>query len=585
MAGPWERFQAAPASTAPAEGPWSRFAPPPAEPPPASIEQASEPAPAAEPPSIIGDIVKTAPAALARGAIGVVASPFDIPAAINQGLHWIGRKVGLESDGLMPAGTAELLNALRGGKNPNAPPDYLAPKIQKAIESVTGPFHESQTTPGKFVGAALEAVPSAMLAPGNMMGNAIRYGVIPGLSGEAASQIAPDMPAARLAGTLAGVVGGNAIANLPGRIISPMAISDERRSLVDTLTKEGVPLTAGQKTGSKSLRYLESHLGDLPGSGGKAAALDEAQREAFTRAALKRAGIDAARATPDTMAAGYDDLGQRFGDLSARNTLKMDSPLAQALVDAEREYNNLTTQATRAPIVSKLVDDLLGKAIGGGAIPGETYQNMRSQIGKTAETFRMADPARAEALRNIRGALDEAMTRSISPEDVGAWAQLRRKYVNYKALEKAAAGAGENAAQGYISPASLRAAISAGNKRGGYVRGEGDLADLARAGVGVMSPLPNSGTPARLASQSMLSAPGAVAGSLMGGAPGAAFGAAAAPFAPGLAGRALMSGPVQAYLSNQLAPDLGLISQLDPAARRLAAALALRSNISAPGAE
>jgi len=72
-----------------------------------------------------------------------------------------------------------------------------------------------------------------------------------------------------------------------------------------------------------------------------------------------------------------------------------------------------------------------------------------------------------------------------------------------------------------------------------------------------MKPLPNSGTPARLAAQDLFSGLGAVAGGAVGNVPGAIVGAFAPRIAQGTVARALMSAPVQGYLSNQaLAPAI-----------------------------
>jgi hypothetical protein len=62
-----------------------------------------------------------------------------------------------------------------------------------------------------------------------------------------------------------------------------------------------------------------------------------------------------------------------------------------------------------------------------------------------------------------------------------------------KVLEKTASRAGEATAEGQIVPANLRNTVAAEN-RGAYARGEGEFSGLARAGAGVMAPLPNSGT-------------------------------------------------------------------------------------------
>jgi hypothetical protein len=184
---------------------------------------------------------------------------------------------------------------------------------------------------------------------------------------------------------------------------------------------------------------------------------------------------------------------------------------------------------------------------GGGSMSGKDYQAIRSRLSRMANSYKNSDPEFSSALRGLRNALDSGMERSINPADAGAWSELRRQYANMKTLENAIGGAGgEEAAMGLISPARLRMAASSGN-RGGYARGQGDFAELAKAGQAVMSPLPNSGTAARTAVRNLGSPMLAGGGALAGGIPGLVAGLAA----PTLAGKALMSAPMQRYLSNQ----------------------------------
>ena len=206
------------------------------------------------------------------------------------------------------------------------------------------------------------------------------------------------------------------------------------------------------------------------------------------------------------------------------------------------------------------------KAIGNGTIPRDEYQALRSRFSKKAENLRTSDPQQAQAYRGFRNALDSAMERSVQPSDAGAWADLRSKWANLDALDNAAGAAGPAAAQGYITPAQLRASIG----KDAYSRGWSGLSDLTRAGVGAMTPLPQSGTGPRSYYQHLTELlGGAGIGGMLGGVPGAAEGLAAAVGGPAIAGRMLMSQPVQAYLKNQAAPNLGLISKMDPAAQEL----------------
>jgi hypothetical protein len=175
-----------------------------------------------------------------------------------------------------------------------------------------------------------------------------------------------------------------------------------------------------------------------------------------------------------------------------------------------------------------------------------------------------ADPQLSEALRGLREALDGAMERTLAarnPRAVAAWRQARREYRNMIVIEQAATGAGENAALGLISPSALRNATLSKHGRRNYGRGQGDFADLARAGEATMKPLPNSGTASRQAARNLGLGISSLVGGAAGGSAGAAFGLpgagamagmVAGAAVPAVAGRAMLSGPGRAYLGNQL---------------------------------
>jgi hypothetical protein len=163
-----------------------------------------------------------------------------------------------------------------------------------------------------------------------------------------------------------------------------------------------------------------------------------------------------------------------------------------------------------------------------------------------AQNARVNDPEFSQAIRSMRDALDEGMTRSINGADAVAWNVARQQWGNLKTLERAASGAGESAATGLISPQQLRVAASSGaGNRGAYARGQGDFAELARAGNVIMDRLPNSGT----AQRNLLT------GQIGGGSAAAVMGdpltAAIISLGPGALGRALWAGPVQRFLAGE----------------------------------
>jgi len=465
----------------------------------------------------------------------------------------------------------------RLGVFPDSEPPFIpsSKQVQSAAEGLTGKFYEPKTTAGKYASTVSEFLPGAVIGPGSLASKAAMSAAA-GVGSEAAGQLTEGTsaePFARLAGSVAGAFTPSALS----RVVTPLRMAAERQPFVDTLQQAGVPLTAGQKTGSKPLQWMESHLGDLPGSGGVATTMKEKQLGAFTGAALGEAGVTAERALPDTVKQGFKDIGDRIDAVTGRNTLQIDAPFAQSFGDAVRTYIGNVNPAARAPAVGKWIDDVTNIAAQGGQIDGRAYQQMRSRLTNMVENT--GDNDLKHFYRNLRNSLDGAMERSIqatNPNDAGLLAEARRQWGNLKDISKASAAAGENAAQGFITPQQMRAQVAGGNNRQRYAKGQGDLAELTRAGNAIMPQLANSGTPARLAVEKVLSAPTAVLGGLAAG-PFGALAGGLAPFAPGLAGRALMSGPMQAYLGNQLAAGvkgpgakrLGLLMLSDPKARGL----------------
>lgn len=506
------------------------------------------------------DMLKAGGAGFARGASGLAGLPGTLAdlgqAGLQAGLRGgYGLATGEQPDpysesaverffaGPIPEVSDQLVG---GGGNPisgQALQDYLAGATGGATS------YQAQTTPGKYAGTVGEFIPGAMAFGGINPSNILTYGVAPGLASEGAGQLTegtPYEPYARIAAALAAPMAVNAA----GRVISPYGgrISPERMQAAETLRAEGVNPTAGQLTGSRNLLARESELG-----GARAADMMDDQARAFTEAAMRRSG-QAGTATPENMAALNQRLGQGFTDISARNTLRADQGLATDMNRTMQEYGRLLPTDQRR-IVGELGQDIVDRfRTGAGSMPGQEYQTIRSRLGRMAQSARQSDPEYASALRGMRNALDDAMSRSVAPEDAATWAQLRREYGNMKVLEKAATGAGAEAAAGNISPAKLRQAAVAG-RSGQYARGEGDFDALARAGNLALPKLPDSGTATRLNARTLGGLGGVIGagGGAMTGDPLMAMaGALAGSAAPAVAGRALMSRPVQSWLTNQL---------------------------------
>lgn len=489
---------------------------------------------------LLKDAGSAAAAGLARGTASIVGLPGTVGDLFNQGMTAGGKAIGIipedwvaPSNSLSGASLTEGMSGLTGGAT-----DY-----------------RGDSRAAKFVGTAAEFIPGALAFGGASPSNLIKYGVMPGVTSEAAGQATEGTafePYARAIGALAGGVLPDILKKGAAKLISPYGGADpERLKLASVLDDFGVPISAGQRVGNEALRRKEG----LTGAG---QSLNEAQREAFTRAALKTAGTDAARATPEVLEETAKRIGSVFDDVTRGVDVTPDPDSLTALSGAVDTYKSLAPTGNQAPLVSNIFKDVTKAFRGGNAIPASTVNTWRSGLSKLTAS---ADAATREAAQQALETIDDMLTASLNAagraDDVARLATARGEWRNFLAIQKAATGAGESAAAGLLSPAQLRSAV---RQQGisAFAQGRrGDIGALARAGVGVMDSLPNSGTPAGIRAMlptGLSSGLGATIGSSIG--PwGTAGGAALGALMPGLAGAVRMSGPVQSYLANQILPQ------------------------------
>ena len=534
MSGPWEKYGAA---AAPASGPWNKYG--------ASAPSVVDPAPSEGGiMSTLADVAASGAAGIGRGAADLIGLPGTLSDLAKSGMD-LALSKGYEA----VTGDEPAPGSFFAGLGGQTPSQLSGARARSGLSVATGGAsdYEPETTAGKYAGTVGEFIPGAAAFGGLSPSNLARFGVVPGLASEGAGQATEGTgyePYARVAAALL----APAAVSAAQKLITPMTITPERAAAAASLRAEGVNPTAGQVTGNRTLRAMESELG-----GGATANILDDQAAAFTDAAMRRAG-GSGLATPENMTAINDRLSQGFRDIAGKNTLVSDPQLGTGIGQTLTRYERVLPTEQRN-IIQNLADDIIERFNqGGGRMSGTDYQTIRSRLTKASHAARNSDTELSDALRGLRDTLDDGMSRSISPDDAAEWTRLRREYGNMKVLERAATGAGESAALGNVSPAKLRQAAATG-RNGQYARGEGDFDDLARSGEAVLRPLPDSGTSTRLNARTLgglTGAGGAGAGALAGGPGGAVAGALMGMFAPAVAGRALMSRPVQAYLANQL---------------------------------
>jgi len=524
----------------------------------AGVPKARPDKPALAPEGAVADIAKSGGIGLAHGPIDAIGLPGDIERIAR---------------GPLPPPS---MTPNAAGKLPNA--EYLLPgsaELQRAIEGYTGKFYEPQSQAGEVARGTTRAVtnPVSYIGPGGIAGKATTAAASGGMS-ELFGQLLRGESSegyGRIMGAVLGALTPRGLA----RTAAPLPITPERQALVDTLTQEGVNPTAGQVTGRKALRYAESHLGDLPGAGGRATESERRVGEEFSRAMLRRIGENADRATPDVVARAGTRIGQQFDRLAARNDAPIDRQYFMDLNTAARDYDYLFQDPLRKPMVENIIQHAYNQFANNPVMSGEQYKALRSRI-ERMRRGQAKDPELSMFLADVRNSMDDLMERSIAarnPADAGAWREVRNQYRNLLPIERVAAGGGEAAAEGALSPARMRQAItSSASDRRGYARGRGDYAEPVRAGNAILTPLPQSGTAPRAATHLMTMPVGAALGAAgtEGDFTDRLKGAAAGAIAPALVGRTIMSRPAQAYLASQQAwqrPAVAALRGLPPLSR------------------
>lgn len=528
-------------------------------------------APAQEPPpepmtggDVATDVGKSFGVGVGQGLLGLATLPGTVDTLGRRAVNKVGRWLGVSQDIMAP-------NSYFW--------DYGRAK-QNIEDNYTGKFYEPKSLPGEYARTAGE-MSTAALGPGSVA-RRITSVAAPAFASETAGQLTKGTaaePYARLAGGIVGAYAPQALS----AAITPQATSTSaaRRAVephIANLERNGVrSLTAGQRTGSKKWQHREEVTRHTPLGPNT---YDNMARDAsheFTRAAWRNAGLDLPDVSPNSMRQAIAHFEDRYTNLAQNARVNASQGLVDRLERVVRDYFNNTGAGDRRPLIQSTVDEIRNRVraaqVSGGqnatALGGEAYRAFYSRLREQHQKYLKAGPARqeeAQALGDILEHLNTAMVSSAPRNMQGAlrreMTQLNRDYYNFKLIEKANEGAtGEWAAQGLLSPSRLKGAVIRRNGRN-YTAGRTPMGRLARSGEAVMRPLPSSGTGERQAAREWMDGTNTKsflsggAGVLATGDPitGAAI-AGVVRSIPTLKSHALMSSPVQRWLSNNRIPE------------------------------
>lgn len=277
----------------------------------------------------------------------------------------------------------------------------------------------------------------------------------------------------------AGGVAGKAI----GNIFSPQVTDATKQAAMQTAEDFGIPVYRSQVSNSPITKAIASFEKDVPLSGASGKMDD--QVKAFNSAVLGTIGQTGDAVTPEALRTADEQIGNVYKTMTSKYDLPSTPQFEDELLKLNDAASSLGDQGKEYALKNQ-VDHVMSK-IKNGVIDGQTYQGIRSQIGRL-----MRGPNGSPELGQLQNLLDNQFQGSMNQADSLVFQQARGQYRNMLALEKVVANSPNEA----ISPAKLQGAVK--NVFGDYAYGGGSsLERLARLGSLLKDSFPNSGTATR----------------------------------------------------------------------------------------
>jgi hypothetical protein len=356
-------------------------------------------------------------------------------------------------------------------------------------------------------------------------------------------------------GGIAGVALPAAVGVLKGVARTAMGGSTnaETAALAAQAKGYGIPITLGQLSENPSVRFVDSASKRIPFSGSDGQAV--AQQTAFNRAVGGTIGQSVDKVTPQVMTAAKQQIGATLNGIESNNPVTLDGPFLSQVASIEHNAR-LSLPDGEFSVVSRQLSNIMSNLQSDDTITGQTYGNLIHKGSPLDAALNSRDSNVANYAGQIKGALQDALTRSLSPADAATYTQARYQYKNLKTIE----GLVEKSATGDISPAGLMQAVRTSYGDMAY-SGGGDLGNLARIGQRFLKEPPSSGTAERLSTLEAMTRAGGVMGGVLTGVTHPGDAAALAATAVGTLG---LARGARAYLGSQVLANRLIQRGLNP---------------------
>ena len=495
------------------------------------------------------DIARSAGAGLAQGGAGLIGQAGDVQQALkNSGINeWLIQKaqsgqsklshaitshLGLPED-FFSAGPKRTLSDVVTGR----PGSYKLAKgdigemrlpTTEEVKGATGLKHldwEPQTYAGHLTKGGAEFVPGAVAGTGaRTLGgaalDAFRFGLAPGVAQEAVGQgfkgtKYEGTPLETVARFGTSLVGGAAAGKFlsPNASKAPLASQQNYQNQVRQLEEHNMPISPGERTDSRALRYGESEA---------TPELAKERLEAVTRLATSRVGngqggnhgvniIDHTPGPNNTINNILTETGNRVGNVWSRQHFVPDGNLGADIHNIANDYvmSNLHGRDTveRIAGAARELQDALQHARATGQVMVTPTGQLQPYL-QGAQAHRLYSRMRAAArgtdnenlsmgLNRFADAIGNNMERSVAgTPHAGQLAEANRDYRNALVIEKASKASNVAGAAGYITPAKAEEAAASVFGNRAHQRGFDDFS-WTPAAKSVYKIMPDSGTSPR----------------------------------------------------------------------------------------
>lgn len=354
----------------------------------------------------------------------------------------------------------------------------------KAFQAIDAGFKAapSITAAGAKMAAPLINRLSASVAKGGVGGGI--YGAATASKND--QSLSENVGEGAITGAIAGplmTATGDVAKKIGGKVLGE--ISPKTADLAKRAEQLGIDLPASNVSPSGVVKKFDQMSGMLPLSG--AQAVKDKLMSQFTRAVSRTFGENTEEITPQLVESARRKIGAEIGSVGNNATIRADQQLGNDLRKVVSDAHATVSEGELRPIFTQ-VQNIIDKIGPSGHIDGKAYEALTHYKAPLSKAQSNSNPNIRNAANEIRGALDDALERSIPTSERDRLIAARKQYKAVMTIKNLA----ESNPDGNISPLKLMQKVI--SSPGGKLRsGElGELADIGRK----FFPVPaDSGTP------------------------------------------------------------------------------------------